>query len=365
MHDSHPTATTASARTASARTASARAASPSLVDQLGRPLRDLRVSVTDRCNFRCGYCMPAAVYADETKFLPSSHLLSFAEIERVVRLAVTQLGVEKVRLTGGEPLLRPDLPQLVAALARIPGLADLTLTTNGYLLAEHARAFADAGLNRLTVSLDSLDAAEFAAMSGAQRKLERVLAGLDAAVASGLSPLKLNCVVIRGQNDSSVVALAERFRGTPHVLRFIEYMDVGTVNGWQASAVVPAREILDQLAQRWPVHPLSPTYAGEVAQRYAYDDGQGEIGMIASVTAPFCGDCHRARLSADGRLLTCLFATGGFSMRDALRAGASDASLLARVRELWQARTDRYSEQRAAPRTGTGRRRLEMYQIGG
>ncbi|HKU42028.1 MAG TPA: GTP 3',8-cyclase MoaA [Polyangiales bacterium] len=346
-------------------------------DRLGRGLHELRISVTDRCNFRCGYCMPQDSFRDDAHFLPHAEILSFEEIARLARVFVSELGVHKLRLTGGEPLLRRQLPTLVRMLAVLPGLSDLALTTNGYLLAEHAQALRDAGLTRLTVSLDSLDAEGFARMSGCtpaqgEQRLMRVLEGIDAAIAAGFAQLKLNAVVIAGQNEASILALAERFRGTPHVVRFIEYMDVGTQNHWQVRDVVSAAEILRRIGARWPLEVVPPQHPGEVAQRYRYRDGRGEIGVIASVTQPFCGDCRRARLSADGQLLTCLFAASGRDLKRPLRAGASDAVLAATLREAWAARADRYSELRAEARTPQppaagrrGRRRLEMYQVGG
>jgi cyclic pyranopterin phosphate synthase len=336
-----------------------------VLDRLGRPLHDLRVSVTDRCNFRCDYCMPAAAYADERRFLRQPELLSFDEITRIVTIAVEELGVRKLRITGGEPLLRPDLPRLIAGLARLSALHEITLTTNGFLLAEQAARLRDAGLNRVTVSLDSLDEDQFARMSGGTRGLSRVLAGIEAASACGLGPVKLNCVVVRGQNEDAIVALSERFRGTALIVRFIEYMDVGTQNRWRVDQVVSAHEIVQRIDARWPLEALPPNYAGEVARRYRYRDGQGEIGVIASVSAPFCGECQRARLSADGRLLTCLFAADGVALKPQLRAGASDADLRALLRETWRARSDRYSEERAAQNEARPRRRLEMYQVGG
>lgn len=336
-----------------------------VLDRLKRPLRDLRVSVTDRCNFRCDYCMPAAQYSDEARFLPNAELLTFAEIERVVGVMVEELGVLKLRLTGGEPLLRPKLSSLVARLTRLRGLQEVTLTTNGFLLAEQASALRDAGLSRITVSLDSLDADEFARMSGGVRGLERALAGIAAAEDAGFQPIKLNCVVVRGQNEGAILALAERFRGTPHIVRFIEYMDVGTQNRWQAADVVSAREILARVEQRWPLEAVPPNYPGEVAQRYRYADGQGELGVIASISDPFCGLCQRARLSADGRLLTCLFAADGVKLKPLLRSSGADAVLRSVLRDTWLARADRYSEERAAIDSGRPRRRLEMYQVGG
>jgi len=341
-----------------------------VVDRLGRPLRELRISVTDRCNFRCGYCMPRDTFRDDdAAFLPHAEILSFEELTRLARVFVAGLGVTKLRLTGGEPLLRRQLPQLVTMLAALPGVNDLALTTNGYLLAEHARALRAAGLSRITVSLDSLDPSEFARMSGSTReddtaRLTRVLEGIDGALAAGFDRLKINCVVIRGQNEAALLALAERFRGSPHIVRFIEYMDVGTQNHWQANDVLSAAEIVRRISQQWPLEPLTPNHRGEVAQRFRYLDGGGEIGVIASVTQPFCGECQRARLSADGRLLTCLFASDGPSLKPALRAGASDGELLHSIQEIWQRRGDRYSEERAQLRSAP-RRRLEMYQVGG
>jgi GTP 3',8-cyclase len=338
-------------------------------DRLGRPLRELRISVTDRCNFRCGYCMPGEHFNDEAAFLPHAEILSFEELARAARLFATGLGVSKLRVTGGEPLLRRQLPRLIEQLARIPGVDDLALTTNGYLLAEHASALRAAGLTRVTVSLDSLDPDEFARMSGSTRerdgaRLTRVLAGIDAAIAAGFGPLKINCVVVGGQNEGAITSLAQHFRGSEHVVRFIEYMDVGTQNHWRAADVVPADEIVRRIAARWPLDPLPPNHRGEVAQRYRYRDGAGEIGVIASVTAPFCGDCQRARLSADGRLLTCLFASSGPSLKELLRADKRDAELIEWLAQHWAARDDRYSELRAQSQS-RGRRRLEMYQIGG
>jgi cyclic pyranopterin phosphate synthase len=335
-----------------------------IVDQLQRPLRDLRVSVTDRCNFRCGYCMPAAAYADERRFLPNAELLSFDEIERIVRIAVCELGVSKLRITGGEPLIRPGLPSLIARLSS-SGVEDIALTTNGYLLAEQATALRDAGLRRVTISLDSLDAAEFARMSGGVSGLQRVLSGIEAADAAGLGPIKLNCVVVRGHNESALLSLAERFRGTSHIVRFIEYMDVGTQNHWQDSDVMSAHEITSRIARRWPLQPVARNYASEVARRFRYADGQGEIGVIASVSEPFCGQCQRARLSADGRLLTCLFAADGVQLKPLLRSGASDLELRNLLVASWRARADRYSEERASQARDRPRRRLEMYQVGG
>ncbi len=332
-----------------------------LLDTLRRPLRDLRISVTDRCNFRCVYCMPRDVFGRDYAFLPRAELLTFEEIERLARVFASR-GVEKIRLTGGEPLLRRDLDTLVAKLAGIPGL-DLTLTTNGVLLPAKARALADAGLRRVTVSLDSLDDDVFRAMNDADIPVERVLAGIDAAHTAGLAPVKVNTVVKRGLNEDSVLPLARHFRGTGVVLRFIEFMDVGATNGWRLDDVVPAAEIVAAIDAEWPLEPVEPDYRGEVANRYRYRDGAGEIGLIASVTQPFCRDCTRARISADGTLYTCLFASSGHDLRAPLREGASDAELGAVIDGIWGRRADRYSELRSAE-TPT-RPRVEMSYIGG
>jgi cyclic pyranopterin phosphate synthase len=329
------------------------------IDRLGRPLHDLRVSVIETCNFRCPYCMPEdRVAADDT--LDRAARLDFDEIETAVR-AFARLGVSKLRLTGGEPLLRKGLPDLVARLASVPGIDDLALTTNGSLLAGQAVALRDAGLHRLTVSVDALEAEAFRALSGNRGELGDVLAGIAAAERAGFRSIKINCVVQRGVNDEQVLALAGHFRGTPHVPRFIEYMDVGTCNGWRRERVVPSAELRDRIAARWPLRALTPTYRGEVASRYEYVDGAGEIGFVSSVSAPFCGDCHRARLSADGQLYTCLFSGRGHPLRDRIAGG--EHALAAHVAGIWGRRGDRYSEERAsAPRE---RRRIEMYYIGG
>jgi cyclic pyranopterin phosphate synthase len=332
----------------------------SVLDTLGRPLRDLRISVTDRCNFRCVYCMPKDVFGRDYQFLPRKELLTFEEIERVARVFV-DLGVSKLRITGGEPLLRRDLDVLVERLASL-GDVDLTLTTNGALLVQKARALADAGLTRVTVSLDSLEDEVFRAMNDADFPVARVLAGIEAAADAGL-PVKVNVVVKRGQNDGSVVDIARRFRGTGHVVRFIEYMDVGATNGWRLDDVFPAAEIVRAVGSEFPLEPVEPAYRGEVAQRYRYLDGAGEIGVIASVTQPFCGDCTRARLSADGKVYTCLFAVRGQDLRALLRAGADDAELDRAIRAVWGERSDRYSELRTAE-TGS-LRKVEMSYIGG
>ena len=331
-------------------------------DTLGRPLHDLRISVTDRCNFRCVYCMPREFFGRDHAFLPRAELLTFEEITRLVEV-FTRLGVEKVRLTGGEPLVRRDLPDLVARLAGINGVRDLTLTTNGVLLGEHAAALAAAGLRRVTVSLDADDDETFMRMNDAGVPVARVLAGIDAAEAAGLGPTKVNMVVKRGWNEHAVLPMARRFRGTGRVLRFIEYMDVGHSNGWRLDEVVTAAEILEAVGAEFPLEPMPPTHPGEVAERYRYTDGTGEIGVIASVSRPFCGGCSRARVSADGQLFTCLFATAGHDLRALVRGDASDADLAAHLRGIWGARTDRYSEIRSAETTGLVK--VEMSYIGG
>jgi GTP 3',8-cyclase len=333
-----------------------------MFDQLRRPLRDLRVSVTDRCNFRCTYCMPKQVYGRYFRFLPREEVLRFEEITRLVRIVVGR-GVRKVRLTGGEPLLRRDLPVLVAQIAGVEGLDDLALTTNGVLLPRLAGSLREAGLRRVTVSLDSVDDAVFRAMNDVDVPLSRVVEGIDAALAAGLRPVKLNAVIRRGVNDAGVLALARFARERGCVLRFIEFMDVGSTNGWRLEEVVPAAELLERIDAELPLEPLPPGYAGEVAGRHRYRDGRGEVGVIASVTQPFCGACTRARLSADGRLYTCLFAGSGTDLRGPLRAGADDAELAGLIAGVWEARRDRYSEVRS--RLTSGLRRIEMSYIGG
>jgi cyclic pyranopterin phosphate synthase len=329
------------------------------VDVLGRPLRDLRISVTDRCNFRCVYCMPKEVFGHDYEFLPRAQLLDYEEIARLARAFVAN-GVRKIRITGGEPLVRRHLERLIAMLA--PLEVDLTLTTNGSLLPQKAQSLADAGLSRVTVSLDSLDDATFRAMNDTNFPLERVLEGIAAAADAGL-PVKVNAVVKRGTNDDGIVALARHFRGTGHVLRFIEYMDVGHTNGWRLDEVVPAREILARIAEEFPLEPVEPAYRGEVAKRWRYVDGEGEIGVIASVTQPFCGDCTRARLSAEGQLYTCLFAVRGHDLRELVRGEASDEELEAAIAAIWSRRTDRYSELRSANTVELPK--IEMSYIGG
>jgi cyclic pyranopterin phosphate synthase len=331
-----------------------------LLDTLGRPLETLRVSITDRCNFRCVYCMPKDVFGRDHAFLERRELLSFEEIARVVGV-FAGLGIRTVRITGGEPLVRRDVEQLVEQLAEIPEL-ELALTTNGALLAQKAEALARAGLDRITVSLDSVDDATFRALNDVDFPVERALEGIDAAAAAGL-PVKVNAVVKRGVNDAGIVALAERFRGSGHVLRFIEYMDVGHTNGWRLDDVVPAAEIVNRIGAVWPLDPVTPARPDETARRWRYRDGAGEIGVIASVTEPFCGGCSRARLSAEGQLYTCLFALKGHDLRGPLRAGASDAELAGQLREIWGRRTDRYSELRTADTASLPK--VEMSYIGG
>ena len=329
-----------------------------------RALHDLRISVIDRCNFRCPYCMPEDQYAHDHVFLAKDQRLRFEEIGRIAR-AFAGLGVRKLRLTGGEPLLRRELPELVRQLAQIPGVEDLALTTNGVLLPRFAQALRDAGLRRLTVSLDSLDPTTFHRLSGGRGQVEEVLAGIAAAEAAGFASIKLNCVVMRGVNDMQALDLVERYRGSAHIVRFIEYMDVGTLNGWREDLVVPSAELVARVAARWPLAPLERNYGGEVAQRYAFADGAGEIGFISSVSQPFCGDCSRARLSADGKLYTCLFAHAGFDLREPLRAGASDGELQALIAQRWARRADRYSELRAEMRAAGKNEKVEMFSIGG
>ncbi|UCE87970.1 MAG: GTP 3',8-cyclase MoaA [Deltaproteobacteria bacterium] len=337
-------------------------------DLPGRPLRDLRISVTDRCNFRCPYCMPAEVFGKRYTFVPKPELLSFEEMARLAGCFVA-LGARKIRITGGEPLVRAELPALIERLAGIPGLGDLALTTNGYLLADSAQDLRDAGLRRITVSLDSLDEAIYRRMNGRHYGTARVLAGIAAAERAGLRPIKVNCVVQRGVNDGSIVELARYFKGTGHIVRFIEYMDVGNRNQWNLSEVVPAAEIVERIHAELPLRPATAHYRGEVASRFEYLDGGGEIGVISSVSAPFCGDCTRARLSPEGQLITCLFATEGIDLRKPLRAGCSDAELRDQIAAVWRRRSDRYSEERAAHLDLEGhsrsRSKIEMHRIGG
>jgi cyclic pyranopterin phosphate synthase len=331
-----------------------------VLDTRRRPLRDLRISVTDRCNFRCTYCMPKEVFGNDYPFLPHDALLTFEEITRLARV-FKDLGVEKLRLTGGEPLLRRNIERLIEMLAALD--LDLTLTTNGTLLAKKARALRDAGLTRVTVSLDSLDDATFRAMNDVDFPVAKVLEGIDAAAAAGLAPVKVNMVVKRGVNDGSIVPMARHFRGSGHILRFIEFMDVGSSNGWRMDDVVPSAEVVRRIDAAFPLESVDPNYVGEVAERWRYRDGSGEIGVISSVTQAFCGTCTRARLSTEGMLYTCLFATSGYDFRALLRGGADDEAVRAAVAAVWGARADRYSEVRTAE---TARlRKIEMSYIGG
>lgn len=333
-----------------------------LIDTLGRPLRDLRVSVTDRCNFRCIYCMPREVFGPDFQFLNRAEILSYEETVRLVRLFVAN-GVEKVRITGGEPLVRANLDSLIAMLAPVEGLLDLTLTTNGVLLANQAQRLKDAGLKRVTVSLDSPDDEVFRRMNDSNVGVAQVLAGIDAAAKAGLDPIKINAVVKRGVNDHTIVDLARMFHGTGRIVRFIEFMDVGTTNGWKLDEVVTAKEIIERIDAVLPLEPAEANYRGEVARRYRYKDGGGEIGVISSISQPFCGDCTRARLSPEGELFTCLFGTKGTDFRELLRNGATDEEISAVIGRVWGNRADRYSEIRSDETVGL--EKVEMSRIGG
>jgi cyclic pyranopterin phosphate synthase len=332
-----------------------------LTDKLNRPLRDLRISVTDRCNFRCVYCMPKEVFGSDYHFLDRKEVLTFEEITRLTRIFVSH-GVQKIRLTGGEPLVRKDLPILVKMLAEIPGL-DLTLTTNGSLLERQAQALKDAGLKRVSVSLDSLDNEVFKAMNDVDFPVDRVIQGMDAAAHSGLTPVKVNMVVKRGLNEESILPMARFFREKGYILRFIEYMDVGHTNGWKMDDVIPAAEIIKRINAEMPLEPLDPNYTGEVAERWRYKDGSGEVGVIASVTQAFCRTCNRARLSAEGRLYTCLFGIKGHDFRELLRSSASDEEISQVITRVWNMRTDRYSELRSENTVNLPK--VEMSHIGG
>ena len=333
-----------------------------LTDQFKRPLRDLRISVTDRCNFRCTYCMPEEIFGERYQFLPKSDLLSFEEITRLSRIFV-KLGVTKLRLTGGEPLMRQDIEKLVEQLAAIEGVEDIAMTTNAYLLPQKAEVLKAAGLKRFTVSLDSLNEEVFQKMNGRRSSVQKVLDGIDAAVAAGFHPIKINCVVQRGVNDHTIVDLARYFKDRGHIVRFIEYMDVGTMNGWKLDEVVPAKEIIEKINAVMPLEPQERNYRGEVALRYRYVDG-GEMGVIASVTQPFCGDCTRLRLSPEGELFTCLFGTQGRDLREVVRSGATNEEIEAFLSNLWSRRADRYSEERFEM-TEPRKAKVEMYHIGG
>jgi cyclic pyranopterin phosphate synthase len=332
----------------------------SLADTRNRPMRDLRISVTDRCNFRCVYCMPREVFGNDHPFLPHQALLTFEEIARLAGVFVG-LGVEKIRLTGGEPLVRRDLPRLVTMLAALD--VEITLTTNGSLLARHARALKAAGLDRVTVSLDSLDDPTFRAMNDADYPVAKVVEAIEVAAAEGLGPVKVNMVVKRGVNDAEIVRMAERWRGTGHIVRFIEYMDVGSTNGWRMDDVVPSAEVVRRISERWPLEPAQANYTGEVAERWRYRDGGGEIGVISSVTQAFCSTCTRMRLSTEGSLFTCLFGQHGHDLKALLRGGASDDALRNEIAAIWQGRADRYSEIRTSQTSSL--KKVEMSYIGG
>ena len=338
---------------------------PPLLDSLGRPVRDLRISITDRCNFRCVYCMPKTVFGRDYPFLPRADLLSFEEIARIARLFAAR-GVQKLRLTGGEPLLRHGVEKLIEMLAAIPGL-EITLTTNGSLLAQKAATLAAAGLKRVTVSLDALDDEVFKRMNDADYPVAKVLAGIEAAAAAGMTPVKVNMVVKRGANDDQILPLARHFRAQfrewGHILRFIEYMDVGSSNGWKLDEVVPSAEVLRRIGEVFPLEPIDPNYPGEVAERWRYQDGAGEIGVISSVTQAFCASCTRIRLSTEGKLYTCLFASEGHDLRTLLRSGATDADLDEAIAGIWRQRADRYSQLRMAATPGL--KKIEMSYIGG
>ncbi len=333
-----------------------------LTDMFERPIRDLRISVTDRCNFRCTYCMPAEIYGDRYEFLPKADLLTFEEISRLTRILVRH-GAAKVRITGGEPLVRAEIETLIASLSQIDGVADLTLTTNAYLMDQKAQLLKDAGLQRVTISLDSLDDEVFMSMNGRGFGTAKVLQGIDAAEKAGLTPIKINAVVQKGVNDHTVVELARYFKDRGHIVRFIEYMDVGNRNGWRLDHVVSADEIVSMIDVEMPLEPFERSYRGEVAMRYRYRDGGGEIGVIASVTQPFCGDCTRLRLSPEGSVYTCLFASKGTDLRGPLRSGATDEELETIIAAMWGARDDRYSEERSS--MTEPQRKVEMYHIGG
>jgi cyclic pyranopterin phosphate synthase len=334
------------------------------LDALRRPIHDLRISVMDRCNFRCPYCMPRETFHESYRFLKSTERLDFAEILRLARVFV-RAGVKKLRITGGEPLLRPNLADLVGDLTQLPGIEDVALTTNGMLLARYATELRAAGLKRITVSLDTLDPEVFARMSGGFGGVSEVLDGIEHARRAGLSPIKINTVVQRGVNDHTLMDLVAHFRGTGIVVRFIEYMDVGTRNHWNPALVVPSSELAARIAARWPLEPRERDYRGEVAERCAFRDGGGEVGFISSVSQPFCGDCSRARISSDGSFYTCLFATQGVDLRAPLRAGASEDELYEIVRGVWTLRRDRYSELRASLRDAGELHKVEMNYIGG
>ena len=333
-------------------------------DSLGRPLKDLRISVMDRCNFRCTYCMPEEKYHPKFKFLPSNQRLSFDNILRITKNFVS-LGVDKIRITGGEPLLRVNLTELIGDLSRIDGIQDIALTTNGVLLAKYASELKAAGLDRITVSLDSIDPNEFKTMTGGRGSLDRVLAGIEEAQVARIKNIKVNAVIKRGINDQKILKMVEYFRSSSIILRFIEYMDVGNINHWKKSETLPSQEIVDLIQTKWPMQAIEPNYKGEVASRYQFKDGKGELGFISSVTKPFCGSCSRARLSSDGKLYNCLFASNGMDIKPWLTQGLSDHEIQQRIYSIWSERSDRYSELRAKNLTEVGKQKVEMYYIGG
>jgi len=337
-------------------------------DLLGRGMQDLRISLTDRCNFRCQYCMPAEVFGEHYEFLPKPDLLTFEEITRLCSI-FAPMGIRKIRLTGGEPLLRKNAHALVGMIRRSTPIEDVTLTTNGAMLRRYAMDLKNQGLSRISISLDSLNNDVFREMNGRGVGLADVLDGIEAASAAGFHPIKINCVVIRGKNDQGILDMVEHFRHTGHILRFIEFMDVGTRNNWEMESVISSDELISKISMQYPLEPLPQNYVGEVAGRYAYKDGAGEIGFISSVTQPFCGNCTRARLTPDGRLVTCLFAASGISLRDPMRAGASDEDIFELICDVWSRRTDRYSEERSAQTNlnewSAARSKIEMYQLGG
>ena len=336
-----------------------------LIDKFKRPIKDLRISVTDRCNFRCPYCMPAEIYGESYQFLPKNKILTFEEITRLTKIFV-DLGVSRIRITGGEPLLRKDLPVLINQIASINNISDLSLTTNGYLLERLSQELVDSGLNRVTVSLDTLDQEVFKQMSGRNLDINKILTGIESASSKGLSPIKINCVVKRNVNEKSILGLINYFKNTQHIIRFIEYMDVGNLNKWDLSEVVSSKEILEIIKKDFSVQPLDASFKGEVATRYSYlsDDGiKGEIGIISSVTNPFCSSCTRARLTTDGKLVTCLFSNSGLDLKKEIRAGKNDKYIKEIITNYWEKRTDRYSELRSQKTSKN--RKIEMYQLGG
>ena len=338
-----------------------------ITDKLNRPVRDLRISVTDRCNFRCTYCMPAEIFGERYEFLPRPEILTFEEIERVARIFAA-VGVNKLRITGGEPLVRANLPELIERLSSIEGIEDIALTTNGYFLPKYANELKEAGLKRLTISLDSIDEEIFKKMSGRPQGPANTLEGIKLATELGFSPIKINVVVQRAVNDHTLVDTARYFKGTGAIVRFIEFMDVGTKNGWELSEVVTSKEVIDMIGSEFPLEPVDPNYTGEVASRYRYKDGDGEIGVISSVSEPFCGSCTRARLSTDGKLVTCLFASGGTDLKEALRSCKSDEEIAEMIGGIWTNRSDRYSELRSKATdltAGAEGDKVEMYYIGG